>query len=258
MDVGRAARAPRRCRRPRSVFSPPQIHRAQDYRDLGYAITLAALAAQLLGGLAAGAVGAPAGGRACRRSCAAAVPARSLISAAALPFDFWAHRRAVDVGLDLQSDAGWARDALLACAVQARGRGRRVRAGAVAYRRFGPAGVAVAAWLAVAVFTLLQPVLIDPLFIVDAAAASRRLPPQAAALEQHDGRASGARSGSADASSRTTGENAEVDGLGPTVRVVVDDTAAALAPPAQLRALLAHELGHVQRMHTLRACSGSG
>ena len=55
----------------------------------------------------------------------------------------------------------------------------------------------------------------------------------------------------ADASSRTTGENAEVDGLGPTVRVVVDDTALH-APPAQLRALLAHELGHVQRMHTLK------
>src|SRR3954468_5316496 len=55
----------------------------------------------------------------------------------------------------------------------------------------------------------------------------------------------------ADASSRTSGENAEVDGLGPTVRVVVDDTALH-APPAQLRALLAHELGHVQRLHTLR------
>jgi Zn-dependent protease with chaperone function len=42
-----------------------------------------------------------------------------------------------------------------------------------------------------------------------------------------------------------------VDGLGPTVRVVVDDTA--LHEPAPvLRALLAHELGHVQRRHTLK------
>jgi len=54
-----------------------------------------------------------------------------------------------------------------------------------------------------------------------------------------------------DASTRTSAENALVDGLGPTVRVVVDDTA--LREPAdQFRALLAHELGHVQRDHTLK------
>ncbi len=155
----------------------------------------------------------------------------------------------MDVGLDLQSNAGWARDALLACAVQAVAVAVVYGLGRIAYRRFGPAGVAVAAWIAVAVFTLLQPVLIDPLFMstrpLPAAAAA-----QAAALEHTMG-VHPASIRMADASSRTTGENAEVDGLGSTVRVVVDDTALH-APPAQLRALLAHELGHVQRMHTLK------
>src|SRR5437764_12488344 len=54
-----------------------------------------------------------------------------------------------------------------------------------------------------------------------------------------------------DGSSRSSEENAAVDGVGPTVRVVVDDTSLR-EPPAEFRALIAHELGHVQRMHTLK------
>jgi STE24 endopeptidase len=54
------------------------------------------------------------------------------------------------------------------------------------------------------------------------------------------------------ASSRTTEENAFVDGLGPTVRMVIDDTALRGVRPDELRALVAHELGHVQRRHTLK------
>jgi len=42
-----------------------------------------------------------------------------------------------------------------------------------------------------------------------------------------------------------------VDGLGPTVRVVVDDTALHEPAPA-FRALVAHELAHVAREHTLK------
>ena len=230
-----------------SVFSSSQIHRAQDYRNLGYAITLGALAAQLLAAWLLALWARPLAAR--MPAMLAAAAGAFAISAAALPFDFWAHRRAVDVGLDLQSNAGWARDALLACAVQAVAVAVVYGLGRIAYRRFGPAGVAVAAWIAVAVFTLLQPVLIDPLFM-----STRPLPAAAAAQAAALERTMGAHPASirvADASSRTTGENAEVDGLGPTVRVVVDDTALH-APPAQLRALLAHELGHVQRMHTLK------
>jgi STE24 endopeptidase len=118
----------------------------------------------------------------------------------------------------------------------------------VAHRRFGSLGVALSAWLAVALLTALQPLVIDPLFVstrpLPAAAAA-----QAAELERRmDAHPSSITVG--DASSRTTAENAQVDGLGPTVRVVVDDTSL-VERPGQLRALLAHELAHVSRHHTL-------
>ena len=231
----------------RAAFSQAQIDRAGDYRLLGYGILLASLAAQL----AVAWVLALRGRRLAARMPAmvAALVVAAIVAAAALPFGYWQHRRAVDVGLDLQSDLAWLGDALLAVAVQALAVAVVYAAGRLAYRRLGPLGVALTAWLAVAVFALLQPLLVDPLF-----ASTRPLPPAAAAVAAQLERSMDAHPRSisvSDASTRTTGENAEVDGLGPTVRVVVDDTALR-SPPDQLRALLAHELGHVQRRHTLR------
>ena len=231
----------------RAVFSQAQIDRAQDYRGPGYAIALASLVAQLavVWALALGARD-----RLARLpAVAAALVVAALASAAALPLGFWLHRRAVDAGLDLQSDLAWLGNALLAVAVEAVAVAVVYLLGRLAYRRFGSLGVALAAWLAVALFALLQPVVIDPLFI-----STRPLPAGAAAIARGLETRMHAHPRSisvSDASSRTTGENAEVDGLGPTVRVVVDDTALH-APPGQLRALLAHELGHVERRHTLK------
>src|SRR5207302_801448 len=110
--------------------------------------------------------------------------------------------------------------------------------GRTSHSRFEALGVALAAGTAVAVLTMLQPVLVDPLFV-----STRPLPAtaaaQAAALERKmDAHPRSITVG--DAASRTTAENAEVDGLGPTVRVVVDDTALA-EPPAEMRALLGGE-----------------
>jgi STE24 endopeptidase len=48
----------------------------------------------------------------------------------------------------------------------------------------------------------------------------------------------------ADASRRTTALNAYVSGLGPTRRIVVFDTLVREAPPAEVEAVVAHELGH--------------
>ena len=56
----------------------------------------------------------------------------------------------------------------------------------------------------------------------------------------------------AEAGSKTTEENAFVDGVGPTQRVVIFDTALRNMSPPQLRALVAHEFGHIQRRHTLK------
>jgi peptidase M48-like protein len=230
----------------RSAFTQAQIDRARDYRDPGYAITAAGMAVQLAAAWLVAWRG---------RRIAARLPAVLAVALAVLvveltglPFGYWLHRRAVDIGLDVQSDGAWIGDALTSAALV-------TLAIAVVYlmarpldRRWGAFGVAVAAWASVAAFALLQPLVVDPLFM-----STSRLPTGpagvATALERRmDVHPSSVRV--SDASSRTTGENAEVDGLGPTVRVVIDDTALHEPAPA-FRALVAHELGHVQRRHTL-------
>jgi STE24 endopeptidase len=50
----------------------------------------------------------------------------------------------------------------------------------------------------------------------------------------------------ADASRRTTALNAYVSGLGPTRRIVVFDTLLKEAPPSEVEAVVAHELGHAK------------
>jgi STE24 endopeptidase len=50
----------------------------------------------------------------------------------------------------------------------------------------------------------------------------------------------------ADASRRTTALNAYVSGLGPTRRIVVYDTLLKEAPPSEVEAVVAHELGHAK------------
>ncbi len=55
-----------------------------------------------------------------------------------------------------------------------------------------------------------------------------------------------------DASSRTTGSNAYVSGLGPTRRMVLFDTLVRDFPREQVRFVVAHELAHVARRHILR------
>ena len=229
-----------------SAFTAEQIRRAQHYRGPQYALTLAALAAQLIVAWLLAWRGRRLAAR--MPAVVAAAAGGYVLAAAALPFAYWQHRRAAEAGLDLQSDLGWLRDALLGCAVMAVAVAVVYALGRLAYRRFGPLGVALSAWAAVAVFTLVQPVLVDPLF-TSTHALPASVAAQAAVLERRMGVHPSI--SLADASSRTTAENAEVDGLGPTERVVVDDTSLAESPP-ELRALLAHELGHVQRMHTLK------
>jgi len=56
-----------------------------------------------------------------------------------------------------------------------------------------------------------------------------------------------------DASRRTRKANAYVSGLGRTRRVVLSDTLLAEASPAELRLVVAHELGHRRDQHVLRA-----
>ncbi len=53
----------------------------------------------------------------------------------------------------------------------------------------------------------------------------------------------------ADTSRRTTHVNAYVTGIGPSTRIVIEDTALRALPDDQLRAMLAHEMGHYIEGH---------
>lgn len=229
-----------------AVFSHAQIDRAQHYRDPGYLLALAAIALQLA---VAWLLAWRGRGRVAKLPVVAAALLVALaIAVAPLPISYWQHLRARDVGLDLRSGWAWASDAALGALVQAAAVALVYTIGRVAYRRFGALGMAFTAWAMVALLTALQPLVVDPLFV-----STRPLPAAPAALAASLEREMGAHPSSVtvgDASSRTSAENAQVDGLGPTVRVVVDDTSLTERPD-ELRALLAHELAHVSRRHTL-------
>jgi STE24 endopeptidase len=229
-----------------AVFSHAQIDRAQHYRDPGYLLALAAIALQLA---VAWLLAWRCRGRIARLpAVAAALLVALAIAAASLPIGYWQHLRARDFGLDLRSGSAWASDAALGVLVQAVAVALVYAIARAAYRRFGALGVAFTAWAMVALLTAVQPLAIDPLYV-----STHPLPAVPAALAASLEREMGAHPSSVtvgDASSRTTAENAQVDGLGPTVRVVIDDTSLAERPD-ELRALLAHELAHVSRRHTL-------
>jgi Zn-dependent protease with chaperone function len=240
----------------RAVFTQAQIDRAADFRGPQYLLAVAAL---VLGPAAA--LAWARWGRTCapRRlppaisgGIAAAVTA-AVAAAVLLPIGYVDHVRSVNAGLDLRSAGAWARDAALGLAAW-------TAAVAVAYAACLAIGrrarqpwlaVGVAAWIAVAAFVMIQPVVIDPLF---ASTHPLRDPALSALLRSVEHQV-GARPGSvsvSDASSRTTEENAFVDGVGPTERLVLYDTVLRRAPADQTRALLAHELSHVDRRHTLK------
>lgn len=169
-----------------------------------------------------------------------------------LPLSLWAHERSVDAGLSTQSLRPWLADVGLSSAI-----------GAV----FAAAGGAVAVallrrlrrrwWIAAAGVVIafaagtvyLSPIVIDPLF--------NRFEPlprgelRADVLRLADD--AGVEVGEVyrmDASRRTTAVNAYVAGLGQTKRVVLYDTLMDDFPPAQVRSVVAHELGH-QAEHDL-------
>ncbi len=230
-----------------AVFSHAQIQRAKDYREPGYLLSLAAIAVQLAVAWLLAWRGRAQAAR--LPAMVAAFTGALLIIASTLPIQYWEYLRARHVGIDLRSGWAWAYDAMLSAVVLAVAVAAVYAVARIAHRRFGALGVALAAWLVVALLTALQPLLIDPLFV-----STRPLPAAAAAQAAELERRMDAHPRSitvGDASSRTTAENAQVDGLGPTVRVVVDDTSL-LESRGQLRALLAHELAHVKRLHTLK------
>jgi STE24 endopeptidase len=233
-------------------FSPAEIQRGDDFRTgqlwlfgLRSAVELAVLVAivrrpprllergarhPLLAGAAAGA-------------------ALSLTAGVAtLPVRVIARERAKDVGLVTQSWTGYAGDVVKGEAIGALLAG----AGGVllmfGVRRFGsrwwmPGTVVVVAFGVLGSYA--SPVVLDPLFN-----RFEKLPAGELRSDVLDlARRAGVDVGEVfevDASRRTTASNAYVTGLGHTKRVVLYDNLIKDFSPAEVRLVVAHELGHVR------------
>jgi len=167
---------------------------------------------------------------------------------APLPLDAIARQRALDVGLATQSWGDWALDGLKAAAIGS----TLAAAGAALFltvmrrspRRWWLWGAATVVAIEV-VFVWLAPVLLAPLFN-----RFEKLPPGRTRSDVIAlAREAGVNVGDVlvvDASRRTSGANAYVTGIGHTKRVVLYDTLLERFTPAEVRLVVAHELGHVK------------
>jgi STE24 endopeptidase len=172
-----------------------------------------------------------------------------------LPLSAIRHKRAVNAGISVQKWGAWLSDVGKASAI-----GGAMNAGALAgamalVRRYPSRWWAPAAGGASglsAVFMLVSPVLLDPVFN-----KFERLPDGHLRSEVLDlAERAGVEVGEVyrvDASRRTTAANAYVTGLGRTKRVVLFDTLLADFPPAEVRSVVAHELSHVRHRDVQRA-----
>ena len=167
---------------------------------------------------------------------------------ATLPVSAIASERARDVGLVTQGWLGWAGDVAKSEAIGAlfAAAGGALLIGGM--RRFGrrwwiPGAATVVAFGVI--ITYAGPVVLDPVFN-----KFKRLP---AGETRSDVLALAKRAGvdvgevyEIDASRRTSAANAYVNGLGHTKRVVLYDNLLRDFTPAEVRLVVAHELGHVQ------------
>jgi STE24 endopeptidase len=165
-----------------------------------------------------------------------------------LPFAAWRQEVLSRYGLSTQGWAGWAVDMLKAYAVGAV-IGAVALTGFYAVTRYAPRwwwawGAAGAACLVV-LLSFVLPVLVEPVF--------NKFTPMPPGPQRTELMALAERDGVpvrdvlvADASRRTRAVNAYVSGLGPTRRIVVYDTLLREAPPEEVAAVVAHELGHAK------------
>jgi STE24 endopeptidase len=239
-----------------AYFSPAELERAADFRDLQRILGLAGIA---LSGLTVAAIALwpprplraaiERAGRRPRLGAAALAAGISVaVAVVELPLSIWRHERAVDFDLATQSLGPWLVDVAKGTAI---GAVYAAIAGLLAMaliRRFPRNWWAPGAGLVVvaaAAMLYLQPIVVDPLF--------NRFEPlprgelRAEVLELAD--RAGVDVGEVyrvDASRRTNAINAYVGGLGHTKRVVLYDNLIDEYPPAQVRAVVAHELAHVK------------
>jgi STE24 endopeptidase len=240
-------------------FTPEEVERARRYhRPLYVALGVGAvLGAAVLLVLATGPVGDAVyrplrGAPWALRTVAFAVLVALISDLVGLPLSFWsgyAHERRW--GFSTQSVGGWAADRAKGVAV-----GLVLSAaallGLVALARalpgWWPVPAAAAAALLVLFLSFVAPVVLEPIF--------NRFEPLADEELAADLHALAERAGVpvrevlvADASRRTTKTNAYVSGIGRTRRVVLYDTLLRDASAAEIRLVVAHELGHRRERH---------
>jgi STE24 endopeptidase len=165
-----------------------------------------------------------------------------------LPLSAVAEQRARDFGLSTQDWGGWLSDLAKSTGIGLvfAGLGGALLMGLI--RRFPRSWWALGALAAVvlsAVFVSYAPVIIDPLFNKFTALPDSPLRKEILALAHKD-RIDVGEVYRIDASRRTTGANAYVNGIGHTKRVVLYDNLLKDFPPDQVQSVVAHELGHVK------------
>jgi STE24 endopeptidase len=239
-----------------AYFSASEIDRIHDYAGPQRVLGLAGLA--LTGGtLALIALRPPrrmrralerAGARPILGAAAAGAGIALVVTIATVPVAAVAHSRSVDFGLSTQDWGPWAVDVAKSAAIEAlmAAGGAAILVGLM--RRaprhwWAPASVAVIALSAV--FIWLAPIAIDPIFNKFTPLPEGPLRSQVLDLARRDGVDVG-QVYRINASIRTTGANAYVVGLGHTKRVVLYDNLIEGFSPAEVRSVVAHELGHVK------------
>jgi STE24 endopeptidase len=173
---------------------------------------------------------------------------------AVLPFGAWSERLARRWGLSVQTWRSWSVDRLkgLALGVVLL---LLVVPPAFALTRASPEWWWVVGALAAAALTVVLsfvfPMVVEPLFAKFRPLEAGPLRDDLLALAVRDGVAV-TDVLVADASRRTTALNAYVSGFGRTRRIVVYDTLLTNATPAEVRLVVAHELGHAKEQDVLR------
>ena len=244
---------------PRAYFAPSDLERIADYRRVTRLLLAASLLAQLAllavlvwkAGAIADLLGDALHGR-IRTGVGVGLFVALALWLLLLPLGATSHWWRRRYGLSEQGYAGWLRDSALSLGIRL-----VLVAIAIALAMFLAARLGSSWWLVgapavvviAALFTLLQPLVVEPLF-------NRFEPVQDPALVADiEGLAD--RLGVevdevlvADASRRTTAGNAYVSGLGPSKRVVLYDTLlTGDFSDGEIRVITAHELAHVARAH---------
>lgn len=233
-----------------AYFSPAQLERVEDFRDPQRLLALAGVA---LSGVTLGvlALRLPRDRfrrlRPIRGAAAAGAGIAVVLVLVNLPLDAIRHDRAVDVGLSTQDWGPWLGDVAKAGGLSAVFAGAGAAIAVAFWRRFGgrwwlPASAAV---VAVGVlFAYASPLVIEPIFNDFDELPKGALRSEVLELADRAGVDVG-EVYRVDASRRTTGANAYVAGLGHTKRVVLYDNLIEDFTPAEVRSVVAHELGHV-------------